>query len=357
MVVLAHCCDPFVAQYDNNYSDFMAGALWGSFVRPCVPLFVMISGVLLLPVKMDMGTFYRRRLSRILIPLVAWSVILPVLYYFYLNTGAPTASPTIDMEQHTMSAMLAKFYTFIFNFTYDTIPLWYLYMLVGIYLFLPILSAWLERASKADIHKFFWIWGISMALPYFQMLAPMLGYTGNYGNMGVLGVCDWNAYGSFYYFSGFLGYVVLAFYLVRYPLEWSWRRTLAVALPLYAVGYAITAIGFIMTQKYAPGNYAQLEIIWYFSGINVFMMTFSAFIIMQKIELRQSPLRAQIAGLTFGIYLSHFIVVQVVYDLLYSVLSIPAYLKIPVMTCLVFLVTLGVVWLLNKIPYLRRIIS
>lgn len=335
----------------------MAGALWGSFVRPCVPLFVMISGVLLLPVKMDMGTFYRRRLSRILIPLVAWSVILPVLYYFYLNTGAPSASPTIDMNQHTMSAMLTKLYTFIFNFTYDTIPLWYLYMLVGIYLFLPILSAWLERASKADIQKFFWIWGISMALPYFQMLAPTLGYTGNYGNMGVLGVCDWNPYGSFYYFSGFLGYVVLAFYLVRYPLEWSWRRTLAVALPLYAVGYAITSIGFIMTQKYAPGNYAQLEIIWYFSGINVFMMTFAAFIIMQKIELRQSPLRAQIAGLTFGIYLSHFIVVHVVYDLLYSVLPIPAYLKIPVMTCLVFLATLSVVWVLTKIPYLRRIIS
>lgn len=48
-----------------------------------------------------------------------------------------------------------------------------------------------------------------MCLPYLQMIAPLLGYNGNYGNMGLLGVCDWNPYGMLYYFSGFLGYLVL----------------------------------------------------------------------------------------------------------------------------------------------------
>lgn len=47
----------------------------------------------------------------------------------------------------------------------------------------------------------------------------------NYSNMPEdridLGNCDWNIYGRFYYFSGFIGYLLLAYYLVKYPLNWS----------------------------------------------------------------------------------------------------------------------------------------
>ena len=31
------------------------------------------------------------------------------------------------MEDHTLRATLTKLYTFVFNFNYDTTPLWYLY--------------------------------------------------------------------------------------------------------------------------------------------------------------------------------------------------------------------------------------
>lgn len=49
MVVLSHCCDGFVAQFDTDHGAFLWGAGIGSLVRSCVPLFVMMSGVLLLP--------------------------------------------------------------------------------------------------------------------------------------------------------------------------------------------------------------------------------------------------------------------------------------------------------------------
>ncbi|WP_295922733.1 acyltransferase family protein [uncultured Akkermansia sp.] len=65
LVVLAHCCDPFVGSFDGTF-NFKSAVFWGSFVRPCVPLFAMISGVLLFPVTMEMGAFYARRLKRVL---------------------------------------------------------------------------------------------------------------------------------------------------------------------------------------------------------------------------------------------------------------------------------------------------
>lgn len=61
LVVLAHCCDPFVGSFDGSF-NFKSAVFWGSLVRPCVPLFAMISGVLLFPVTLEMGAFYSRRL-------------------------------------------------------------------------------------------------------------------------------------------------------------------------------------------------------------------------------------------------------------------------------------------------------
>lgn len=189
LVVFSHSCDPFVAVFDSDRATFLQGALAGSLVRACVPLFVMMSGVLLLPVRTDAGTFYRKRIGRILGALVFWSLALPVLYFLYMRCVG-TASPSIDPALFTGEATLRKMWTFVFNFTYDTTPLWYLYMLLGLYFILPILSAWLERASRRDLRIVLGIWGATLLLPYVKMLAPALGYAGNYGNMGLYGVCD-----------------------------------------------------------------------------------------------------------------------------------------------------------------------
>lgn len=357
LVVLAHCCDPFVAQFDAAPSEFLSGTFLGSFCRPCVPIFVMISGVLLLPVKMDMGAFYRKRLSRVVIPLAVWSVVTPILFYLYINSGITTSNPNIVADSYTWSAALNKVYMFIFNFNYDLTPLWYIYMLVGLYLIIPIISAWLTQATQKDIKCFLWIWVFTTALPYIQMLAPALGYQGNAGNMGIWGVCDWNVYGTFYYFAGFLGYIVLAYYLVRFPLDWSWRKTLAIIIPIWAVGYAITTAGFITTQSHFPGNFPALEIVWNMSGINVVMMTFSVFVVMQKIPVRSSKLLSSLAALTFGVYLCHFLLVQISYDWIYPNLNIPAYIQIPVVAIIAFTISTCVVWVLSKLPFKKYIVG
>lgn len=357
LVVLAHSCDPFVAKFDAVPAEFLSGAFWGSLLRPCVPLFVMISGVLLLPVKMDMGVFYRRRLSRVVIPLFFWAVVSPICYYLYFNSGIQTLNPSIDITTYTWDNAVNKILTSPFNFNYDTTPLWYLYMLVGLYLILPIVSAWVNTAPQRDMKRFLWIWVFTTTLPYIQLVAPVLGYTGNYGNMNLLGMCDWNLYGTFHYFSGFLGYIILAYYLVRFPLNWSWRKVFAVSLPLWILGYAITAGGFIITQKYSPGSFAALEIIWYFTGVNVLMMTFPVFIIMQKIKVRPSALLTKIASLTFGIYLCHFLLVQVSYDVIYPYIPIAPYLQIPLIALASFLMSLALTWLLSKLPFKKYLIG
>ena len=158
LVVFSHCCDPFVGQFDNDRAAFLTGAFSGSFVRCCVPLFVMMTGVLLLPVKTGLAGFYRKRIGRILAALVFWSVVLPLLYYVYLNYVTASQSPAIDPENFTWGATQHKLWTFVFNFTFDTTPLWYLYMLAGLYLIMPVISAWLERASRSELKTLLGVW-------------------------------------------------------------------------------------------------------------------------------------------------------------------------------------------------------
>lgn len=358
MVVFSHSCDAFVAQFDADRASFLTGVFCGSLMRASVPLFVMMTGVLLLPVGQgyDLVSFYRKRIDRILPPLVFWSVALPLLMYAYFNyTNPSTCNPQVAVDGYTVQQLVQRIYTFVFNFNFDTTPLWYLYMLIGLYLLMPVLNAWLVQASQRELKVVLGLWVVSLFLPYLKMLAPVLGYQGNYGNMELLGMCDWNIYGTFYYFSGFVGYLVLAYYLKQYPLQWSWSKMLAIMIPLFVAGYAITAGGYILTQEHFPGNYAYLEIVWYFNGINVFMMTLPLFAIVQKMAVRSRRWLSRLASLAFGIYLCHFVFVFVCYDL-YDMAMLPYWVRIPCIAVTTFAIATLVAWLMSRAAFTARFV-
>lgn len=359
IVVFAHCCDPFVANFDNNSNIFLTGVFCGSLTRPCVPLFVMLTGVLLLPLKSEerLSTFYKKRIKRIITPLIFWSLALPLMAYcYFVYINPQTANPQLADISYTQESLLQRLSTFIFNFNFDTIPLWYLYMLIGLYLIIPIFNSWLVQAKKSEIKTLLYIWGITLLLPYFKMLAPIMGYQGNYGNMELLGICDWNIYGTFYYLSGFIGYIILAYYLKTYPINWSWRKLVAICLPMFIVGYLITSVGFIKTNVLHPGNYAYLEIIWYFTGINVFMMTFPIFVTIQKLNIRPRAWMSKLASLTFGIYLCHFTFTFISYDL-YDNAALPNIVRIILAAVTAFAISTAISWIMSQFKITRIFIK
>lgn len=350
LVVFAHCCDPFVAHFDANRGMFLTGVFAGSLARPSVPLFAMMTAVLLLPIKSGttIDGFYKKRIGRIIAPLVFWSLALPLMAFIYFTVLNPgTANPQLSVGDYTAATLVQRLYTFIFNFNFDTTPLWYLYMLIGLYIVMPIINSWLTQATRKEIKTILYIWGFTLFLPYIKMAAPALGYAGNYGHTGLLGECDWNVYGTFYYISGFIGYIILAYYLKRYPLNWSRKKTMAICLPMFAVGYAITSVGYVVTNEYFPGNYAYLEILWYFTGINVFMMTFPIFVTVQMLNTRPRKWLSKAAKFTFGVYLCHFTFTFLGYDL-FDIPELPYILRIALATITTATISAALVWVMSK---------
>lgn len=356
LVVVSHCCDHFTALYGHDEGGYRLGAVIGSLVRPCVPLFAMMTGVLLFPVKRDttLAGFYGKRIGRLLWPLIFWSLVLPVANFLAYNYIWTTPANLSLVGPFTVDNLVNHLYTWVFNFNFDTIPLWYLYMLIGIYLALPIVSRWLETASQRDILTVLYLWGVSLILPYIQHFAPDMGFKGNYGSMGIWGVCSWNTFGSLYYISGFMGYMVLAYYLARYPVKCGNARLLAITVPMFIVGFAITLVGYMSMM--ATENWALIELFWSFCSINVLMMTLPVYVWVERSQVKVSPLVTRLAIMSFGVYLCHFSIVQWGYEVFYST-GLPAGIRLLLNVICSTAISYVIVALMFKSRLLRRFVA
>lgn len=354
MVVASHCSDPFL--FTSERSDFVGGWMIGSIVRCSVPLFVMMSGALLLPTSLGLTSFYAKRIKRLAIPLVFWSMALPFLFYLYIRLAGGTSFPFIDSSTYTFDAACRKSFTFFLNFNYDTTPLWYLYMLIGLYFIIPILSAWIKNASRKEVRNVLLLWGATLFLPYIELAAKELGFTGYPGNSLLFGMCDWNIYGSFYYISGFVGYLLLGYYWRAYPPQWNWNKTLCVCIPAFLLGAVITFFSLDLLKVHLPG---QISFAWHFAIVHVFLLTFPIYIIVQKISIKPSETLSKVASATLGIYLCHFIFIHIGYDVFLQMLpaGTPAAILVLVNSMASFAVCYAFVSMLQRFKFTRRLVD
>jgi len=131
-VTVMHSSAPLL--FSSNTGDVVAGMSYSSACLFCVPTLLMISGALMLGDSrpMELKKFYGKRLMKILIPLLAWSFV----YYLLLILQA---GGTLDLN-----TFLKRFFTGLWSG-----PLWFLYMIAGVYLMVPFLRpVFGGRASK-----------------------------------------------------------------------------------------------------------------------------------------------------------------------------------------------------------------
>jgi surface polysaccharide O-acyltransferase-like enzyme len=314
-------------------APFWVGIL-NSICRISVPLFVMISGYLLLPLKDEMGTFFKKRFTRVAIPFLVWCVLYAI--YWALKGQTDWAQAGINILHIPV------------NFGVEVGHLWYVYMLIGLYLFAPIISPWIAGASRQNMHFYLAIWAITLCLPYIHLLYPQ-----------VLGECYWNQTPLLYYFSGFLGYLILGAYIKKFmPEKKTWY--LPVGLLLIIAGYAITAGGFI-SLLHSTTDVSKLELTWQFETINVAMMSIGIFLIFKNISFSNpSSIAARgitdISKISYGIYLAHIMVLNFFYSLFDSIIS-PIQLKIPLIAICTFIVSYLIIKLLSLLPKSKYIIG
>ena len=165
LVMLVHACENY---YGAPGSTDMAGpqsfladetdrlwvSLFDGFSRMSVPLFMIVSAYLLVPMKEDESAwqFYRRRALRILPPMGFFLVLYATLPLLWGQLDAATA-------QTDLSRLLLNFPTLAGH-------LWFMYPLIGIYLFTPVVSPWLRKVSAREERFFIGLFLLSTCIPY-----------------------------------------------------------------------------------------------------------------------------------------------------------------------------------------------
>ena len=356
MVIGVHCIDPFyispTMRAIPEYTHW--AAIYGSLLRPSVPLFVMMTGLLLLPVKKQpLGKFYKKRIYRVLFPFLIWSVLYSMFPWVTGVLGLPKEiigdffCYTQGQESQSLIDSLKDVAMIPFNFSHKENHMWYIYLLIGLYLYMPFFSAWIENADRKTKRAFLLIWIISLFIPYLkEYVANCLFERSGY----VFGTDTWNEFGLFYYFAGFNGYLLLGHY-VKKGNDWSLMKTFILCILMFAVGYYITYTGFSTTASNPNATETEMELFFTFCSPNVLLMTLATFLLLQKVVITNSTVIKVLANMTqcgFGIYMVHYFVGGPFF-LLIGPSSLPIPLQVPLMAICIFLCSWAFTALIYKL--------
>lgn len=344
MVIIYHVCSETAFYYDmDSHLTLFRNEdahLWGSFYYILghigVPIFFMISGWLLLPVAESETTFgfYRRRFRRIIPPFLVFSV-------FYVFEPVIMGRADIQERLHMLTNI---------PFTFANSHLWYIYVLVGLYLVIPVISPWLRKATAREEL-------LLIALFVLTSLMPLISL--RFKN--VWGVAAWNNFHGLWYFSGYLGYMVTA-HFIKTHIRWSTVTRLCVGsagtLLSFAAIYYLYYRG-MMTGR--PTDHSTF-IGWYSIGYSsplIILLSVSLFLVFTAIPAGNTPPRfiTELSRHSFGIYLLHRCVVAEIVLYMAALLPEPYLIKVPVTMALTLFISYFAIKALSYLPGARYIVG
>ena len=303
--------------------------IYNSLARPCIPLFIMLTGALLLqPTEINepLKVFFKKRWRRIGLPFLFWGVAY-FAWRFFVNGETLTASSIV---QGVLTGPYNHF--------------WFLYLLVGLYLITPVFRVVLTHAGQKILRYFLLIWFLGTAV------VPLLSLFGPYSlNSNV------------FLMTGWLGYFILGAYLMKVRLRPS------ILCLILVFGFLWTIIGTYLLVGTVGERLSQF---FYDSfSFNVIMASIALFQLLsavppQKIASRfprSNLLLHQISQNTLPIYLFHVMVMETLQKgylgFKLSLTTMNPILEIPLITFVTLFVCLGLIIPLKRIPYLRRLIG
>ncbi|PSL00163.1 surface polysaccharide O-acyltransferase-like enzyme [Murinocardiopsis flavida] len=333
-VLVVHAFAPVVV---TTYADLGSATWWtanalDSLVRWCVPVFIMISGALLLrPRDEGLRRFYTRRFSRIGIPLAAWSAVY--LSWEHVRDGSTWRDALSDILSGE-----------------PALHLYFLFVLAGLYVLTPFLRLITRHAPT----RMLW---------WFALLMSALGVADQF----VVAFDDAGGPNAVTRFLPYIGYYLIGYLLRDTVLD---RRQMWFAGAAVAGSAAATAFGAHALADATGGWGSEADYILDYLSPTVFVMSVAAFLLLGALGRRwgvftdpdrdTGPARRRlkaVSDLSFGVFLVHVIVLSTLRGLTGipdSPLGMLAMCSAHVAVVLV--VSAAIVVVLRRIPVLRAIV-
>jgi surface polysaccharide O-acyltransferase-like enzyme len=326
VLILHLSADPASAYGKLPALSWLSSALYNGLTRFCVPMFVLISGSLLLNPARDASIkeLFSKRLPKLLIPLVVWSII----YVLFQNYGNHSFS------SFSFVNTLKAFYQgpLVFHF-------WFLYMMIGIYLIYPVINAFIKGATESQVLYFIAIWFMVNCI------------------LGMIETLFETAAGlELYSFTGYIGYFVLGYYLQNHIFT---KQQLKLAGFAGTLAFMVSVSGVILLQTCHIKHYAELiesdftpEIPFALAGIFLFFKSYN----FSEKPTWFKGIAAEISRESYGIYIVHVLFMRLLFDKAWLNISFKNYSLlwvIPVQAIAVLILSNALTKLIRMVPFLR----
>ena len=294
--------------------------------RPCNCLFFMISGALLLPYNCDdFILFYKKRVPRIIPPLIFWGIVYAVLPMFLYDESIKSALYNIVWIPLTYPERVGGI-------------LWYLYIYIGILLFLPFLSSKIY-SDKRMLNAFLGIWFFVSIMYIVKDFRPYLLGSNRY----------LHGFDMFVNFSGYIGYMFLGYRLCNTRRKGKTGYWILLTLLMISAIYLLQ----LRFHRLPEAGYV------YLLPTTIVLSTF-VFLAFRSIPFRSTgrlySLIKTISKLSFGIYLSHMVFFKTIVQHLVYQASTSWFHQVYAIA-LTFVLSLFFSFLVSKIPYNKYIIG
>jgi surface polysaccharide O-acyltransferase-like enzyme len=294
-----------------------------------VPLFIMLSGCLLLdPAKADepIKIFFKKRFNRIGLPFIFWNI-----FYFFWSSqvhGTP-----LSFDNAVKGAMSGAY-----------VHLWFLYLLVGLYLVTPLLRVFVKYLDWRRFKYLVALWFVG------TVTVPLINVLGGFNFNPVIFV-----------FTGWMGYYLLGVFLQKIKVQ---KKVLALAATLGIVGAvlcAYLATAFI-GEKVTPFFHESLSFNFIVASVAVYLLLIS--VPTTRIEKRSGKLKAALQWFgqnTLPIYLMHYLILESLmfgfFGFSLNATTLNPIIEVPLLALLTLGLTAVLVYLLKRIPIVRRLIG
>ena len=338
LVVLLHVSNEyFMAIYQTPLESatyWWTATIYKSLALSCVPLFVMLSGALLLqPSKVNepIKVFLRKRANRIGLAFAFWSAVY-IAWGFFVNQIPVT--PFNVIEGTVKSLITGPWYHF-----------WFLYLITGLYLITPILRVVVAYRNQILLKYLIILWFVGVAVVPFIQLITGYGLTN-----------------SVFVLGGWIGYFVLGIYLQKIQV----RSSILYGLFFIALIWTIVGTWCMHFSFHAVG---QDYFFFDYLTANVIVASVSLFLILSKFNSdwpgsnhpRTSRVIHEICENTLPIYLFHIIILESLqrgfFGFKLSLTMINPIIGVPLITIITFFITFGLILLMKKVPFLKKLIG
>lgn len=320
-VIVIHACGSILYKFgEAPFEDWLSVAFLDSIVRCSVPIFVMLSGALLLQPEAEPASLPQifRRARKVIVPLLFWNV----LYLIYVSriTGAAIQWTSMFREP-------------------PMYHLWFAYMIVGLYFLLPIFQAIFPVLRRRDDLKFYFfsLWLLVTSLPIYASnpLTVLLQQTSLFG------------YGGYFLLGGLLG-------------ASSSRRLPSLIWAAIFTGAVLVTFCLTVADSKAAGKVVETAYLYF--SLNVFVASVSAFVLLKRVVLNEKwAFRMKwMSDLSFLVFFIHVVVLERVSNFYYlSALNslLPTMLGVLIISFATYVCCLIVASVLRTIPGAKHVVG